>query len=118
MKIRNKKTGMEISSPSMKFLSEYQVFSDINLPVFFEKDGWEEAGDEMGFVTKWRKIDRDKDGFATEECLDEMFASIPIVIRDCDNEYYVIGETDDLVGWRGDIEIHPFYTHWMKIPKI
>ena len=26
---------------------------------------------------EWIKIERDKDGFATEECLDKMFTSLP-----------------------------------------
>lgn len=120
MKIRNKNTGAEVKSPTMRkgMHNGEEVFCDETLSDFlYARDGWEEVGDEMDFVTKWRKIERDKDGFATEECLDEMFTNIPIVIRDRDKEHYVIEEAADKEGWRGDLESHPFYTHWLKLPK-
>lgn len=65
----------------------------------------------MGF---WAEIIRDKDGFATEECLDEMFANKPFLIFDKrDNDIEAVSQDD----WRGDVEKHPYYTHWKPIPK-
>lgn len=64
----------------------------------------------MGF---WAEIHRDKDGFATEECLDEMFANMPFLIYDADDNDIESVCQDD---WRGDIDKHPYYTHWKPIP--
>lgn len=64
----------------------------------------------MGF---WAEIHRDKDGCATEECLDEMFANMPFLIYDhSDNDIEAVCCDD----WRGDIDKHPYYTHWKPIP--
>lgn len=66
--------------------------------------------DGMGF---WARIERDKDGFAKEECLDLMFANMPFLIFDCDdNDIEAVCQED----WRGDIDKHPYYTHWKPIP--
>lgn len=63
----------------------------------------------MGF---WAEIKRDEDGFATEDCLDEMFDNMPFVIYDSeDNDIEAVCQDD----WRGDIEKHSFYTHWKPI---
>lgn len=64
----------------------------------------------MGF---WAEIKRDKDGFATDECLDEMFANMPFLIYDSDDCDIEAVCQDD---WRGDIEKHSYYTHWKPIP--
>lgn len=66
--------------------------------------------DGMGF---WAKIGRDKDGFATEDCLDEMFANMPFLIYDSrDNGIEAVCQDD----WRRDIDKHAYYTHWKPIP--
>lgn len=66
--------------------------------------------DGMGF---WAKIERDKDGFATENCLDEMFANIPFLIYDSrDNDIEAVRQDD----WRGDIDKHAYYTYWKPVP--
>lgn len=60
----------------------------------------------------WAEIERDKDGFATEECLEEMFANMPFVIYDSqDDDVEAVCQED----WRGDIEKHKYYTHWKPI---
>ena len=64
----------------------------------------------MGF---WAEIRRDKDGFATEDCLNEMFANMPFLIYDrSDNDIEAVCCDD----WRGDIDKHSYYTHWKPIP--
>ncbi len=66
--------------------------------------------DGMGF---WAQIERDTHGFATEECLEKMFANMPFLIYDRrDNDIEAVCQDD----WRGDIEKHPYYTHWKPIP--
>ena len=66
----------------------------------------------------WREVKRDNVGFATDESLDEMFASIPIIVvwRD---KWGVVGtdlidKEKDLCDWRGDIERKPMYKYWLK----
>lgn len=71
---------------------------------------------------KWIKIDRDKDGFATEECLDMMFTSLPYVVAEQSPDgcvlYTTVCELNDLYGWRGEIERHTNYTHFLPIQKL
>lgn len=65
----------------------------------------------------WAEIKRENGGFATEECLDEMFANIPFLVYDQrDGEIEVVSNTE----WCGDIGKHPYYSHWKPIasPKI
>ena len=71
---------------------------------------------------QWIKIDRDKNGFATEECLDKMFSNLPIVVMfnlyDGRKVYEGISETDYVGDWRGDIDRDTNYTHYLPIPKL
>ena len=57
----------------------------------------------------WIKIDRDENGFATEECLDKIFSNLPIVLLyklpDGRKVYEGISETDYIDSWRGDIAL-------------
>lgn len=70
---------------------------------------------------KWVKIDRDESGFATEECLDKMFSTLPIVVvfdfPDGRKNYEGISETDYVGDWRGAIDRDTDYTHYLPIPK-
>lgn len=64
----------------------------------------------------WIEIKRDKDGFAEESCLEEMFANMPFVIYDRRyNDADVVNDTD----WRGEIDTKPRYSHWkpLILPK-
>lgn len=71
---------------------------------------------------EWIKIERDKDGFATEECLDMMFTSLPIVVveeyPDGSFLYHGICDLNSLDGWRGEIDRDVDYTHYLPIPKL
>ena len=118
MKIKNKYDGSVIESSSIKEeVHLYRMTNLANCNIFFKHDGWEEVGNETDFVTKWHKIERGARNFTTGKCLDEMFANIPIAVKSRDDDYYAIGETDELDLWLVDLKIHPFYTHWMKLPK-
>lgn len=72
---------------------------------------------------KWIKIKRDKDGFATNETLDKMHNSLPIVVliryidpRGWEDIYteYIDEETWD----KGEIDSHTKYTDYLKVPAI
>ena len=71
---------------------------------------------------QWLPIDRDENGFATEECLDKMFSTLPIVVvfnlPDGRKVYEGISETGYIDDWRGDIDRDTHYTHYLPIPKL
>ena len=65
---------------------------------------------------QWYKIERDKDGFATEECLDRIFEDSIILFHDNRDGSIQIAD-GDFDYWRGDIERHTCYDYWMPIPQ-
>lgn len=69
---------------------------------------------------EWIKIERDKDGFATDKILSEIaklhIQGIPIALR-CGNTYEMLSPDHDIYAWRGDIERSMAYTHYMVLPK-
>lgn len=71
---------------------------------------------------QWIKIERDKDGFATEECLDMMFTSLPIVVAQESPDGSILYESicilNDIYAWRGEIDRDVTYTHYLPIPKL
>lgn len=71
---------------------------------------------------EWIKIDRDNNGFASAECLDKMFTSLPIVVVKQYSDRCILYESiciwNDIYGWRGDIERDATYTHYLPIPKL
>lgn len=71
-------------------------------------------------VNDWIEIKRDKDGFATEKCLNEMFENTLIVVaRNQRNRvYYDVIKRENQEYWRGEIEIDKIYTHYMIIPEV
>lgn len=70
----------------------------------------------------WIKIDRDKSGFATEECLDKMFSRLPIVVVQKHSDesilYESICDLNDVYAWRGEIDRDADYTHYLPIQKL
>lgn len=69
---------------------------------------------------EWIEIKRDKDGFATEECLNEMFKNELIVVARSERNrvYYDVIKLENQEYWRGEIEINTIYTHYLPIPKV
>jgi len=62
---------------------------------------------------QWNKIERDKYGFATDKCLDEIFKNENILFHLKDNIIELANaEYED---WRGDIERKTRYDYWMAI---
>ena len=66
---------------------------------------------------EWIKIERDKDGFATNECLDFMFSNLPFVVARKDPDGFILYDVVNDLDYRGDIERHTRYTHYLLIPK-
>lgn len=75
---------------------------------------------------KWIPIDRDKNGFATGECLDKILGIVfdkgyPVALATTDStasiDYEIITPTQDVYAWRGEIEQHASYTHYLPIQK-
>ena len=71
---------------------------------------------------EWIKIDRDENGFATEECLDKIFYNLPCVV--CSQtkggyKYYnLVGECFDMAYNREYLKINTGCTHYFPIPKL
>lgn len=70
----------------------------------------------------WIKIDRDKSGFATEECLDKMFSRLPIMVAQKRSGesilYESICDLNDVYAWRGEIDRDADYIYYLAIPKL
>ena len=70
----------------------------------------------------WIKIDRDENGFATEECLDKIFNNTQVVFRTSikGGAYEVANPTGKTITsvWRQGIKTHDVYTHYLPIPKL
>lgn len=70
----------------------------------------------------WIKIDRDENGFATEECLDKIFSNLPCVVcsqTEKGYKYYnMVGEYFDMMHNREDIRTNTGYTNYLPIPKL
>ena len=71
---------------------------------------------------KWLPIDRDENGFATEECMDSIFNNLPCVV--CHHTergfkyYHMVGENLDMLHNLWDIQKDNTYTHYLPIPKL
>lgn len=70
-------------------------------------------GAKWALNNQWNKIERDRDGFATDRCLDDIFKNENILFHLKDNTIEIAnGEYED---WRGDIERKTRYDYWMTI---
>ena len=71
---------------------------------------------------KWLPIDRDENGFATEECLDRIFNNLPCAVcsqTEGGYKYYnMVGEYFDMMHNREDLRTNTSYTHYLPIPPI
>lgn len=68
----------------------------------------------------WIKIDRDENGFATEECLDKIFNNLPCAVclqTEGGYKYYnFVNKYLDMCHNREDIRTNTGYTHYLPIP--
>ena len=71
---------------------------------------------------QWLPIDRDENGYTTEECLDRIFNNLPCVVcsqTEGGYKYYnMVGEYFDMTHNREDIRTNTGYTHYLPIPKL
>ena len=70
----------------------------------------------------WQPIDRDENGFATDECLDKIFNNLPCAVcsqTEGGYKYYnMVGEYFDMMHNREDLRTNKGYTHYLPIPKL
>lgn len=70
----------------------------------------------------WIKIDRDENGFATEECLDKMFKKLPIVLyhSGMGGGYDVLNPKNEglKLYLRKLMKTSHSYSHFLQIPKL
>ena len=73
---------------------------------------------------EWIEIKRDESGNATEECLNDIFNNLPVVVccligKDRSKLYYnMVGKYLDMQHNREDIRTNTGYTHYLPIPKL
>ena len=71
---------------------------------------------------EWIKIDRDDNGFATEECLDRIFNNLPCAVclqAECGYRHYCfVNEYLDMWHNREDVRTNTAYTHYLPIPEV
>lgn len=65
-------------------------------------------------LTRWNDIPI-KDGFATDEALDEIFSNLPRLVRDKRDGCIELINHDNSAEWRGDLERHPDRYQWRQI---
>lgn len=74
------------------------------------------AAEEHLLLTHWQHIETNKDGFATEEALDELWDNRPVLVKDVrDNSYFVLQVPYQFVDWGNDLHTKPQYFKWRKI---
>lgn len=69
----------------------------------------------------WIKIDRDENGFATEECLDMMYKAIPFVVATRIQHqfvYHLIKNERDFIVYKEIIYSGRDVTHYLPTPKL
>lgn len=71
-------------------------------------------------VNDWIEIKRDKSGFATEKCLNEMFENALIIVARSERNrvYYDVIKWEDQEDWRGEIDRNSRYISYLPIPKV
>ena len=72
---------------------------------------------------EWIKIERDKDGFATKECLEKMTSILPFVLLEQFNEhgiehFYDVVTLVNVKYLMGDITTNVRCTHYLPLPKL
>lgn len=75
------------------------------------------AGAAEALASQWKEIERDKDGFTTDKCLEAMFQELPILLwhnTDEDGEYV---DRTKWADYAGDIQRdYHHYSLYMPIP--
>jgi hypothetical protein len=103
------KTKEELAKEYANKENEYIYSSGNDYSMYSVKIAFE-AGFEA--AQKWTLIDRDKDGFAKNESLNDIMNNLPVLLMGT-NWYEVADNTD----WREEIKIHERYTYWRPINR-
>ena len=78
----------------------------------------------MDMEDEWIEIKRDESGNATEECLNDIFNNLPVVVccfigKDRSKLYYhMVGKYLDMKHNRNDIKTNINYKYYLKIKKL
>ena len=67
---------------------------------------------------EWREIKRDKDGFATDESMSEMFAMLPIAVLHQDLYALELVSAGNWFDAMSDIYGKTYLTHYCTIPQL
>lgn len=63
---------------------------------------------------KVKEIRRDKDGFALDSCLYELYKDLPVLLYNSENNAFeCVDEEAWYDGFHGDIDTKPYYTHYI-----
>lgn len=73
----------------------------------------------MEKTNEWIEIKRDKQGFATEECLNEMFDNALIIVtrNEFYRVYYDVIKRENKKDWKNKIIKDLRYTHYLPVPN-
>lgn len=67
---------------------------------------------------EWKEIKRDKDGFATYESMDEMYAMLPIAVKHKGMYDLELVCKDNWYHWVSDLFEETYLTHYCTIPQL
>lgn len=67
---------------------------------------------------EWREIKRDRFGFAEDDCLDLIYHQLPVVVKQKGWLITDLACEDNWGEMRGEIERHPYYTHYCPVPEL
>ena len=73
------------------------------------------AKEEHILLTEWHDIEEDKVGLASDNAIDTIYASLPILVKELSTgEIYDINKSQ-MVDWNHDLYHHPKDYKWRKI---
>lgn len=74
------------------------------------------AKDEHFLLTEWHDIETDKDGFATDSAIDELWEEKPVIIKDIvGNSFCILEEMWQFTDLSGDLVTKPHNFKWRKL---
>ena len=68
--------------------------------------------------TEWREIKRDKDGFATDESMDEIYIMLPIAVKIKGSYALELVCKDNWYDALSNLRLNHYLTHYCTIPQL